>query len=512
MQTRNKGRLIDLLVLCAIQFLLGIFYIGSVPRIYIDETIDGSVGYELAERGVLRHPFIHGFGGMDIYFVQPHIVLPIVCAGVFKIANYSIAISRLPSLLFGVVAVIILYHIGRQFFGNRQSFFICLATIINTWFWINSRRCRPEMYYTALALVFLWLVILYFRRDRALTAFLAGITAALACLTHPNGLLIVAAISISWIIWKEKPHLFKFAIWILIGFILTILPYMIYVFWATKQPGVSFLEQVQVHLYDSITAREILRWRLFFQLPFGIPVTLIMFAGWLAAWWKSAAEDKFAATIVILYPLGLVLLSVNALADYLVAVVPFFSVLIVRFIYRLDEFSFLSNSKRICYITRFIMILICVVSFLSPVVFMLYLQRNADFNNVVKEVAKIVKPKARVYADPVFWVGHDRYAYGPYLIAYNGITLSEALEWAYSQSFNYVVRTTWDCGRPPQGFKKVPSNMPEFNLDRLGDNLCKMFGTKVHEFYNEDYGPIEIYMLDWSKAWKYGLKQQNIKK
>ena len=111
---------------------------------------------------------------------------------------------------------------------------------------MNSRRCRPEMYYTALALVFLWLVISYFRRDRVLMAFLAGITAGLASLAHPNGLLIVFAISISWIIWKKKPHLLKFVIWALAGFILTILPYVIYVLWASSQPNVSFLKQMQV--------------------------------------------------------------------------------------------------------------------------------------------------------------------------------------------------------------------------------------------------------------------------
>jgi len=207
----------------------------------------------------LRQPFIHNFGGMEVHFVQPRVILPIICAGIFKVVNYSVAVSRLPSLLMGILAVIALYHIAEYFFGNKQSFFICLATIIYPWFWINSRRCRPEMYYTTLALLFIWVGISYFRRDRVWKTFLAGILAALASLAHPNGLIIVFAISISWIVWKEKPHLIKFTICAFVGFVILILPYVIYVFWAIKDRQVSFLGQLELSpIYSSIIAKEII--------------------------------------------------------------------------------------------------------------------------------------------------------------------------------------------------------------------------------------------------------------
>jgi hypothetical protein len=505
--THGRIRLVYVLLLCTIQFLLGVFYLGSVPRIYIDEIWDASLGYELAQTGVLRHPFVQNFGGMDVYFIQPRILLPIVCAGVFKITGYSIIASRLPSLVLGVLAVITLYYIAEQFFENKQSFFVCLAAIINPWFWMNSRRCRPEIYCIVLALLFLWLVISYFHRDQALIAFLAGMTAALALLAHPNGLLIIFAISIGWIVWKEKPHLFKFVIWALPGFILTISLYVIYVLWASRQPNVSFLKQMQVDLwYSSVIVREITRWKKALQLPLGVPVALVMFASWLAAWWKSTAEDKFTATTVTIYPLSLLLFSVNPLPDYVVVVVPFFSILVIRFVYRLHEFDFLNGSKRMYYITKLIVILIYIISSLPPILLMMYKQHDADFNLVVDEVAKVVGPKARVHADPVFWVGHDKYIYGPYLITYDNVTLKDALQWAYSQSFDYAVRTAWYC-RPPQGLVKVPNNMPDFRSYLVTDNLCKLFGTKVYEFYNKDYGPVEIYKIDWSNAWKLGLRK-----
>ena len=254
-----------------------------------------------------------------------------------------------------------------------------------------------------------------------------------------------------------------------------------------------------------------IRWRTFLQLPFGIPVALVMFASWLMAWWKSTDEDKLASTVVAVYPMCLILCSVNALPDYLGAIVPFIGILIVRFIYRLPEINFLNSSRRMCYITRLLVILVYMISSLPPVVFMLYQQHNADFNNVVDEVAKVVGPKARVCGDPVFWVGHDRYIYGPYLIAYDDVTVKDALQWAYSQSFEYIVRAAW-YGTPPRGFKKPPNKMPGFRPGIFTDNLCQLFGTKVYEFYDEYYGSFEIYKINWpSNPASWGLKKQTVK-
>jgi 4-amino-4-deoxy-L-arabinose transferase-like glycosyltransferase len=514
-QPYGKAHLMCLFLLCAVQLLLGVLYLGTVPRVHIDEVWDASLGYELAESGVLRHPFIRNFGGMEVYFVQPRLTLPIVCAGLFKVTGYSIALSRLPSLLFGILAVIALYHISERFFGGKQSFFICLVTITNAWFWINSRRCRPEMYYTAFALVFLWLAISYFHRDRKVTAFLAGIAAVLASLAHPNGLLIVAAISISWLIWKEKPHLFKFVIWSLAGFLLLFLSYVIYALWASGQPNVSFIKQVQLgypSVFSSITVKEISRWKTFFQPPFGIPAALVMIAAWLSAWWKSTAEDKFTATVIAVYLLALPFFSVNALAYYLVAVTPFFGVLVVRFIYRLRDFACFGDSKKLYYVIRIVVVLMFVIPSLSAIFLMLYKQRGTNFNVIVNEVAKVVGPNKRVHADPVFWIGHDKYIYGPYLITYNVVKGSEALQWAYHQSFEYVIRTTWDGCVPQQGVRSQPKDMPGFRSHLIGDHLCKMFGNKVYEFYNEDYGPIEIYKINWpANPASWGLKKQAVK-
>jgi hypothetical protein len=511
---RNRGHLIHILILCCIQLLTGLLFIGSVPRIYIDEAWDASIGYELMETGFMRHPFIKNFGGMDVHFVQPRVILPIVCAGVFKIAGYSVAASRLPSLFMGILAIIALYYIANNLIGSRQSFFVCLATIIYPWFWVNCRRCRPEMYYTAIALLFLCVVISFIRREHAMKALLAGILAGLAALTHPNGIIILFAIIASWLMWERKRNLIKFIIYSFIGFVITILPYLLYLHSSLKDSGVSLSEQLNLSpIYSSVLSMEMVRWKSFFQFPLGVPIAILIFVSWCAAWWKSSTKDKFLASVVAIYVLALPIVSQNCIPDYCVVIIPFMVMLIFRLLSRLEEFNFLVNSKKLLIASKVAVVFVYVVTSVPAIFLMLYVQRGADFNCVVNEVSKVVDSKGKVFGDPVFWVGHDKYVYGAYYVGNEYVTAKDVMQWAYQQSFDYVVRTSWDAGRPPQGFRKVPNKIRQLGNNTFGDILCKKVGSKIYEFYNDQYGPIEIYKLDWSNAWKWGLqkKQSNSK-
>jgi hypothetical protein len=99
--------------------------------------------------------------------------------------------------------------------------------------------------------------------------------------------------------------------------------------------------------------------------------------------------------------------------------------------------------------------------------------------------------------DPIFWFGNEKYQYGPWLyISENEpITVREAVNWALKHRFDYAVRKT----TTPIGTERPPRLMPDFHTGKLCDHLCRIFGTKVDEFYDPYYGPIEIYRLDWNQ-------------
>ena len=488
----------DIALLAAMQLVLGMVYLGTVPRIHVDEVWDSSLGYNLAHQSAFKHPFVEGFGGMHINFIQSRVVLPLVCAAIFKGFDYSILTSRIGSVLFGVLTVISIYVIMRRWFGEKQAFWITLATIVSPWFFEASRRARPEIYYTALALVFLWLVVVYFDSGSRRIAFFAGVIAGLSALTHPNGLIIVFSISVAAILWCRSRSIWRLILWACVGFLLAVLPYIFYVFRATQNPEVDFAGQMQMGmLHGSVLSSEISRWSSFLQWPVGIPLAIIILVSWILAWHRSSAADKMLATVIALFILILPFASVSRTSRYLVVVVPFFCALVVRLVWRVIEGGVIwrqRNKMRLAVGvgTAAVFMLACV----TYIRLMFYFLRGADFANVVNRVASVVGPDSRIYGNPVFWVGHNQYRYGPYMIKYGDVRLKEAIDVVRKHNFDYAVKTSWLIA-PPAGFQRPPNVMPPFRDDCLGDWVCRKFGTKVDEFYDPYYGPVEIYKLNW---------------
>ena len=494
-----SGRKRDITILIVLQVVLGLVYLGSIPRIYTDEAWDSAIGYNLAFKGSLSHPFVEGFGGMDIHFVQTRVFLPLFCAAIFKVAGYSILTGRMGSLMFGLLAVIILYAVMRRWFGEKQAFWICLATIIHPWFFEVSRRIRPEIYYTALGLIFLWLIVLYLDSGSRWTAFFIGVVTGLSALTHPNGLIIVFSISFAVVLWSEIRSIGRLIQWASVGFLVVILPYIVYVLWAIQDTQVSFSEQMQASMVQRpFLHSEIIRWKGFLRWPKGAPLAIIMLASWIVAWYRSSSTDKTIATIIALFVFILSFASVNTTGRYLVAIVPFSSALITRLLWRIITGSsvILQNWQK----TRFAIGTCIVIVYLSTCIFaialLFYRFLGADPYKIINRVASIVGPDSRVYGDPMLWFGHEQYQYGPwiYISENEPITVREAINWAFKYRFDYAVRYTTFFG-----FGQPPKSMPDFRDWCLDDYICRIFGTKVDEFYDPYYGPIEIYKLDWNK-------------
>lgn len=494
----------DIVLLVVLQLVLGLAYLKTVPRIYVDEVWDSSLGYNLANTGSLKHPFVEGFGGMDVHFVQNRVVLPLVCAAIFKMVGYSIVASRIGSVLFGVLAVVSLYAVMRRWFGEKQGLFIGLATIFHPWFFEVSRRARPEIYYIGLALVFLWLMVLFFDSGSRRAAFFAGVLAGLSALTHPNGLILVFAIGCVVIVWQKGKLLGRLIPWAAMGFTIAVLPYVIYVLWAVQNPQVSFAEQMQsIMLHKWTLYGELFRWKRFLQWPKGAPLAVIMFVSWIVAWYRSSAADKTLAAIIVLFALTLPFAVVSPYARYLVAITPFFNALMVRLFWRIivnksviwqNWYKFrlaISAGAAVIYLSM------CI----TAIGLMFYCLRGADFTRVINRVASVVDSESRLYGDPIFWVGHDQYQYGPYTMIYEGIFLTDAIEMVRKHGFDYVVRTAWLLS-PPRGFGRPPDVMPAFRDNCLDDHICRLFGTKIDEFYDPYYGPIEIYKLNWDNYHK----------
>lgn len=498
-----------MLLLVGLQLLLSVPLLSRVPSYYVDEAWDSALGYNLAQTGSLRHPFMEGLGGVHIHFVQNRIMLALVSAAVFKVVDYGVSSSRIGSLIFGVLAVVSLYGATSRWFGRRQAFWIAMAVILHPWFFDISRRARPEIYYTSLLLVFLWLLVLYFDSGSRSAAFFSGVFAALAGLAHANGLILVFSIGCSAMIWLRGKSTGRLILWAAAGFMLTVLPWVIYVLWAIQDPGVSFLDQMHTNLllHTSVLHKEIVRWKSFLRWPKGAGLGVVMFLSWALAWYRSTRAEKMLATTIGLFVLILPFLSVHAQTRYLSAIVPLFGALIVRLVWRSMGAVGVVRSQIWRRVRAALGIGAAAVYLLTNVAaigLIFYYSREADLSKVIDRVASAVGPESRVYGGPIFWMGHKQYRYGPYTVTpmwHERITLAEGMEMARKHRFDYAVRTAW-VGIP-EGVLWAPPSMPGFRDDCLVDHICKRFGTKVDEFYAPYYGPIEIYRLDWGGPFPY---------
>jgi 4-amino-4-deoxy-L-arabinose transferase-like glycosyltransferase len=434
----------------------------------------------------------------------------LVSAGIFKIAGYSIATSRIGSLLFSLLAIIALYAVSRRSFGDRQAFLICLAMVIHPWFWEVSRRCRPEIHFTALSLSFLWMLMLFFESHRRRTAFFAGILAGLSVLTHPTAAILIFSIACA-ALWFRITPIGRLILWAGLGLFLTVLPYVIYVIYAMQDPMVSFTEQMQMGLlHTSTLRRELVRWRSFLQWPLGAPLALVMFASWLAAWYRSSATEKASATAIALFALILPLASVNQIPRYLVGVLPFFCILILRLFQRITERAnpILKQWYRTRILTGTAMAVIYMATSLPAIGLMFYHLHKADWTKVADRVASVVGPDSRVYGHPVFWFNNNQYQYGLRLYRAKPIPMAELLRWFRKHRFDYIVKTAWSTSGPSRGFSPPPSSMPAFRINSDTDWLCSKYGSRVDEFYDPYYGPVEIYKLNWDWDMPYQFRRQ----
>jgi 4-amino-4-deoxy-L-arabinose transferase-like glycosyltransferase len=489
----------NVLLLIVMHVVLGLLYLSDVPRVFVDEVWDSALGWNLARTGSLRHPFIEGFGGVDVHFVQPRVVLPFFCAAIFKFSDYGIVASRIGSVIFGALAVVCLYAVMRRWFGERQAFWIGLAVVVHPWFFEISRRARPEIYCMALALAFLWLVDIFFDSGSRRTAFFAGVLAGLSALAHPNGIILVFSISCAVLLWRRGKSLGRLVGYAGVGAVLAVLPYVIYVLWAIRDPRVSLAKQMQIGmLHGSVLAGEIVRWKSFLQWPKGLGLAGVVLASWIGAWYRSSRSDKALATMTALFAVLLPFAAVNRTPRYLGVTTAFLGAMVVRLAWRImaDRAAGWQSWGKSRFALCASIVAVYSMTCIGGIGLMFYSLRAANFAKVVDRVASVVGSESRVFGDPIFWLGHDRYRYGPYLITYEKIPLREIIRHVREHDFDYAIRTAWLIS-PPKGIGPPPRLMPEFRRESLCDHLCRLFGTKTDEFYDPYYGPIEIYKLNW---------------
>jgi hypothetical protein len=494
----------DVILLVVAQLVLGLVYLKTVPRVYNDDAWEASLGHSLAYDGSLRHGIIEGWGGLHVHFVQNQVIQPLLLAGMYRTLGFGLFTSRLVSVLMGALATVAVYGVMRAWLGRRQALLVALLTLMHPWFFEASRRVRPDILIIALAWLSLWFWVRWSEARPRLAAIGAGVMAGLAVLAHPTGLVLAAALAGGVLCWLRPTRLRTLAIWALPAFLITLVPYVVYVLWAVQDPQVQFFEQMRGGKpvvstgLSTIVAGEVQRWRHFLQWPKGAPLAVVIVAAWLTGWVRSTRLDKAMATSIVLFAAAMPFTTVNLTSRYLIGLIPLIAALAVR----MGERLLAGRQIRHSLVRQWRVNVVAAIAVLYVVMsaagigLMVYRVRDADLDRVAARISGITGPQARVYGEQLFWLVQDgRFRYGPYPLDYRW---QATVEDVGRHRFDYAVRAAWkfDASR---GIDVPPTTMPAWRPDYVVDEVCRQRGSLVASFRDPDFGPIEVYRLRWDE-------------
>lgn len=493
-------------VLAVLHLILNLLFLKAVPRFYYDEAWHASLGYNLVSEGKMKMDIYDGFGGINIRCLQNQLVMPWVIGFFYKIGGFGIATTRLGSVMMGLITIIAVFKFCSRRFGTNQAFGIVFLAMIHPWFVEISRRARPEIYFTALTWMGLLLFFYSLQHHQIYTGFAAGLMAGLAALTHPAGLVLSLVIVVAFVtFYRNEKYFWQIFYLASVGFFLLMFVYLSYVYWCIQHPSVNLSTQMMLRAWkENYITGEIHRWRHFLHLPKGYPFVLIYGAAWLTAWFRNNKTEKFAAMIIITYALALPFTTINNTSRYLTPLIPFFSILLVRLIAYiwnkrlLENFSTWRIPKILCRGISVGIIGVYLLITISATSLMIVKLRNADLDNLLRRIAQTVPSDGRVVGDKVLWMGKNTFRYGPYPLTSPVATRKEVLMCCKRYNYDYAVRTAWSFNTS-HGTASPPGNMPSFRTDQPVDVICRHFGTKIDEFRNPYFGPVEIYRLQWGK-------------
>lgn len=493
----------DVVVLALLEILICAAYLAEVPRFYGDETWEASIGYNLAREGAMRHGVIEGWGGMHVNFIQDQVIQPLFCGVSFLIFGYGVVPARLPSVLMAVISVCAIYAIMRELFTRRAALLCAVMLAVNPWFFVIARRVRPEIFALAFAILCL-LALLKSRKNSWVWPLLAGAFGAGGTLSHPNGFIMSGCALIAVMIWRRPEKPIKTLCLATTAFVLLVLPFVIYVLLAVRNPEVSFVKQMSggklraAWSASFLLKSELDRWMGYFQWPKGLPLAGLFVMSLIAAFVKSTRADKLLATVIILFALALPVTTVNTAAVYLTLLTPFLAALLARFVQRI---WWKVGAECICGAVKNWRAWLAAgmagayLLFCAAGMFVLLRFHPSNINMLTDRIAAVTGPTAKVYGNIMLQIGADKFNYGYFPLDEKWEVSVEDIR---SRKYEYAVRLCDDF-QTSHGVSPMSTKMPAWRSGHIIDEVCRNFGTQVDTFVAPGYGAVEIYKLDWNK-------------
>ena len=238
--------------LLLLYWFISLNHLDAVPQVYEDEPWIASTAWKIVVDGRFGSDMFEGLYGMSEHYYTHLPLYPLILAGTYLFLGLSLWVSRLTTVLMGLLILSLTYSLGQRLFSHQVALLavLCLlfvrtagATFIQIsgiLLWDLARIARYDM----LVAVFGLFALLVYDKvsqnpDRRSYAVVGALTAC-AGLSHIFGNFWLPVILVL-ALWQRQswPHIG----WLLLGFTIVWLPYLLYI----EQAHTDWLAQMNFH-------------------------------------------------------------------------------------------------------------------------------------------------------------------------------------------------------------------------------------------------------------------------
>ncbi len=502
----------------ALVILLGAVLVGglvkttAIPRSFGDEAWYAAPTVQLVEHGRFNIPILPGRGGVAHHYLQPKITPNLLAAIPARLLGPTLFSFRLTAIVAGMLAIAALYAFAWQYFDPPTPLVAAIALAFNVWTFMVMRTFRPEIFVIALTTCSLALLVATLNRPSGRKAFLAGLVAALALLTHQIvfAFLPVAGL-IVWITLTGSNRCsslcreWTWLKWLVLGVFTGLLPFCVYIIYADLSSPASFFEQLTgegspvLWSLSGILTKEATRWYSFLQLPLGLPVALLYVLAPLIGFKYGNRADK-SITFLCLWSVGcLACLVPLSTSRYAVLCLPWLAIALARAWHHLRS----TRSGRLSWVplTAFSWLaaggylLVMVVS----ISMVLRSHWHADYNDLIDRLARhFPQSETTQLAGPVvFWLGFHHTCYQVTNVPPRFDSRDHSPEdWLPQrlQQAHFILETTTPL-QSTGGIGPRPTDFGRLEHLRALQRFAQEKGRLIATEPSSDFGPIRIWRV-----------------
>jgi 4-amino-4-deoxy-L-arabinose transferase-like glycosyltransferase len=488
-------------ILLLVHIALSLATIDKFPRVWIDTAWTCMAPYELITHGHLANP-MRPISGLDEHLLAPYVVQRIMLAGVYTVFGFGLLQSRLLSVLIGVLLLVSVYIFTEKHFEKRVAVLAVLLLMIDNVYFLTSRSVRADIFVSLFSVAAFFLFLSSYEKNNTRYMIPAGFLIGISLYTHPNTVLVLAAILFIFL-QKEHFSLFRsrffwyFSISCLAGFF----PYAGYVISQDFSHGFRhFLGQVGLGVEEShrnlITnlLGESERYAAYILFPRRIVVFLVqVMAVFFGARSKSWINRQLALQVLIFVLLLPFWNPTNSTSRYFIVILPAVSILTSELFFRAWDAANAARDagQRLGGYLRLATAAILVAYAANQMAgdaYAVWSNRNHDYARFIRQIREVIPRNSRIWGSASFWIGlYDH----PYM---SQLTPTEKVVEFRPEYVILYDSTTWGNRSATTGVT-VQLNKWFRERGEFMEKLCRDRGEFLKRIPNEYYGNIEIYRI-----------------